>query len=266
MSVWKKSAIPAACCLTLTAGALLLQAQVSLSSLQVRFPDGTVQRTAAHNCFDPTNPDDEMIRVGGICIDKYEASIWDAPVGGNQITGALPCSPNAQDCDNIWARSVGGVVPAGSITWFQAQRALANAGKRLPTNAEWQMATSGTPDPGTGGGLEDCHINNVPSAPERTGERANCVSVFGHHDMVGNLWEWVADWGDEAADCTNWSSTYGDDLSCVGLGEGETNSHFPGALIRGGGWPNGASAGPFAVVGLNQPSSSFSDIGFRGAR
>src|SRR5256885_10575002 len=30
-------------------------------------------------------------------------------------------------------------------TYFQAQQALANSGKRLPTNAEWQAAVAGTP-------------------------------------------------------------------------------------------------------------------------
>jgi hypothetical protein len=57
-----------------------------------------VKATEACPTLDPT---DEMVRVGGVCIDKYEASIWDAPVGGNRITGAIPCSANGQDCDNI---------------------------------------------------------------------------------------------------------------------------------------------------------------------
>ncbi len=112
---------------------------------------------------------DVMVRVGSVCVDKYESSIWDARTGGNQITGAIPCNVNGQDCTNIYARSVAGVAPKGSITWFQAQQALANSGKRLPSNAEWQMAVAGTPDPGTDNGTTDCNVSTCPAplAPGR---------------------------------------------------------------------------------------------------
>ncbi|MGH9380977.1 MAG: SUMF1/EgtB/PvdO family nonheme iron enzyme [Thermoanaerobaculia bacterium] len=207
------------------------------------------------------DPTDEMIRVGGVCIDKYEASIWNAPVGGTQITGSLGCAANGQNCNNIYARSVAGVQPRVSITWFQAQAALANSGKRLPTNAEWQMAVRGTPDPGNSPGPEACNTNS--SGPEETGERANCVSRWGAHDMVGNLWEWVADWLPASTGCVDWSS-FSDDWMC--LSGASTTVSGPGALIRGGLWESGTGAGPFAVGGLNRPSASFSFVGFRGAR
>jgi hypothetical protein len=281
--LWKPFAVLAGGTLLALAAGLRLEpslaAQSAISAEGVvesksggfKFPDGTIQTTAAvpeNPCLRP-DPMDEMIEVGGMCIDKYETSVWSQPDGGIQYgvsSDDYPCSDNGQDCTEIYARSVAGVTPSRFITWFQAQRALANSGKRLPTNAEWQMAVSGTPDPGTAGGSEDCHVNNVPAGPEVTGERANCVSAFGAFDMVGNLWEWVADWGDLATDCGDWESTYGSDISCVGLGEGEINSHFPAALFRGGGWDFGAQAGPFAVNALFPPSFSFVSIGFRGAR
>ena len=278
----KSGAVWTGAALLLIAGAIAsqLDAQSAISTDGVvestsggfKFPDGTVQTTASEivdPCANPHDPADKMILVGAVCIDKYEASVWSQPNGGTQYgvdSDDYPCSNNGQDCDNIFARSVAGVTPSRFINWFQAQRALANAGKRLPTNAEWQMAVSGTPDPGTGGGSEDCHLNNFPAGPEETGERANCVSAFGHHDMIGNLNEWVADWGDEAADCANWvNSGFGTDESCVGLGDGEPNSHFPGAAIRGGFWNGGAGAGPFAVDFV-RPTGAGHAAGFRGAR
>ncbi|MGH8477343.1 MAG: SUMF1/EgtB/PvdO family nonheme iron enzyme, partial [Methylococcales bacterium] len=63
-----------------------------------------------------------MVKVGPLCVDAYEASVWNTPAGA------------------IYARSEAGETPSGKITWFQAQQACVNAGKRLPTNAEWQMA------------------------------------------------------------------------------------------------------------------------------
>lgn len=259
--------------IALTAAVLLPTATLAQSAISAdgviesqtggfKFPDGTIQTTAAGGC--PTlDPSDEMIQVGGVCIDKYEASIWDAPTGGSQITGAIPCNVNGQDCVGvIYARSVAGVEPRGDLTWFQAQQALANSGKRLPTNAEWQMAAAGTPDD------TNCNVSTTGSVAN-TGAHPGCVSAWGAFDMVGNLWEWVADWGDNAVDdgtcVTFWSFAFGDDISCFGLGEGETNNHLPGALQRGGSFGSGTQAGPFAVSGNAPPSTNFG-TGFRGAR
>lgn len=204
---------------------------------------------------------DVMVKAGSICIDRYEASIWTAPTGGTQITGALPCNANGQDCQGkIFARSVAGVAPRAGLTWFQAQQALANSGKRLPTNAEWQAAVAGTPD------STACNVSTGSVA--NTGANAGCISSWGANDMVGNLWEWVADWDEQANDCDNWPATdYGSDLTCVGGAPGgaSTTDNFPGALIRGGSTVIGTDAGPFAVLGSAQPSLSSDFIGLRGA-
>jgi Sulfatase-modifying factor enzyme 1 len=201
---------------------------------------------------------DEMVKAGAVCIDRYEASIWDAPEGGTQITGAVPCNANGQDCDDIFARSVPGVAASSQITWFQAQQALANVGKRLPTNAEWQQAVAGTPD--------STACNVATAAVADTGANPGCVSRFGAFDMVGNLREWVADWDEQALDCANWPAGFGDDFSCIGRGSGEASTRFPGALLRGGNFFYSTLAGPFTVEASNSPSSLSNGIGFRGAR
>ncbi|HUG74505.1 MAG TPA: SUMF1/EgtB/PvdO family nonheme iron enzyme [Acidimicrobiia bacterium] len=226
-----------------------------------KFPDGSVQQAAAVPLGDcPTmDPSDEMIWVGGVCIDKYEASIWDTPVGGDQITGAIPCSPDGQDCDNIYARSVAGVEPAANITWFQAQQALANSGKRLITNTEWQMAVRGTPDNTT------CNVQL--GSVTNTGANILCVSDWGAFDMVGNLWEWVADWVPASTTCPGWGDVgdfSSDDTMC--LSGASTTLGAPGSLVRGGDFDTGAGAGPFAVRGDTRPSIAGSVVGFRGAR
>jgi formylglycine-generating enzyme required for sulfatase activity len=210
---------------------------------------------------------DTMVAAGAVCIDKYEVSIWNSAEGGTQITGAIPCNVNGQDCTNIFARSVPGVTPRASITWFQAQQALANVGKRLPTNAEWQQAVAGTPDPGiTDNGTSDCNVV-AAGAAVNTGSRSNCASRFGANDMVGNLQEWVADWDEEAGGCANWPAGFGTDQTCLGRADTQASSRFPGALIRGGSFASvTTNAGPFAVDGVFQPSFSNIDIGFRGAR
>ena len=206
-----------------------------------------------------SDPNQVMVQVGPTCIDRYEASVWSSPTGGVQhgVSGDdYPCDDNGEDCAGvIYARSVPGVTPSRFITWFQAQQALANSGKRLPTNAEWQTAVAGTPDSIT------CEINGFSVA--NTGSRPGCVSNWGANDMVGNLWEWVADWDEQADDCTVWEADYGSDFACFG---DPTPSRFPGALIRGGDYDDVSNAGSFAVYVLGRPSNSNGFLGFRGAR
>ena len=96
-----------------------------------------------------------------------------------------------------------------------------------------------------------------------TGWRGNCHSNWGACEMVGNVLEWVADWGALATDCTSWSSDYGTDYSCLG---GNDAVHLPGALIRNGGWLDGTSAGVFAVLGNRDPSHRGIGLEFRCAR
>ncbi|MGH2991734.1 MAG: SUMF1/EgtB/PvdO family nonheme iron enzyme [Solirubrobacterales bacterium] len=208
---------------------------------------------------------DRMVAAGAVCIDRYEASVWSQPNGGTQYgvsSDDYPCGDDGQDCDDIYARSVAGVPPSRFISYFQAQQALANSGKRLPTSAEWQQAVAGTPDPGASPGSEDC--NTSSPGPEATGERTNCISTYGANDMVGNLGEHTADWDEQAANaCANW---IGGDIACLGRASEEASSHLPGVLQRGGGFANGTTAGPFLVGAQGGAAGGTNTVGFRGAR
>jgi hypothetical protein len=225
------------------------------------------------SCTDPNNPNDILVKVGPICIDKYEASVWSNFDGTGTQRGATADDYGAGFPDNgnwsapLYAVSKAGVIPSRFITWFQAQQACALSGKRLLTNAEWQMAAAGTPDSAT------CTTGVLAN----TGANTGCVSNWGVQDMVGNLWEWVADWmqgadGNGAPGAWNphaagtSSAAYGSDL-IFGINEAfPPTDRFPAALLRGGHWFNGTNAGVFALSAIDGPSHSFSDIGFRCAR
>jgi len=241
----------------------------------------------------------DAVVSGSSCMDKFEASVWRVPdpttlnrrlvrkiqsglatladlrAGGARPLGSTsddyaPCADSGQNCvDDVYAVSLPGVTPSAFITWFQAQQACANSGKRLPTNAEWQAAVAGTPDPGPDDGIGDCNTANLFFA-SATGSRSRCVSARGAFDMVGNVWEWVADWVPRSTGCGTWSpgvSPTADDQCLAGADtEGE-----PGALLRGGDWgvfSAGGSAGPMAIFGFVEPSTKpFSIVfGFRCAR
>jgi hypothetical protein len=239
-------------------------------------------------------PADAVVSGAG-CMDKFEASVWRLPnptttnralvariqegkataadltAGGATQLGTghndnyAPCADSGQNCiDDIFAVSLAGVQPSANITWFQAQAACESAGKRLPSNAEWQAAVAGTPDPGPDDGKTDCNtasaFNAIPA-----GSRSGCQSARGAFDMVGNLDEWVADWVPRSTGCGTWGtgvSPTGDDQCMAGA---ETTGE-PGALLRGGSFVSGSLAGPLAVLGSAPPSLPSVTIGFRCAR
>jgi formylglycine-generating enzyme required for sulfatase activity len=234
----------------------------------------------------------DSVPSGSVCIDRYEASVWRVPAANTQNAGLVariregtataadlaaggatplgtlsddyaPCADNGQNCANdIFAASLPSVAPAAFVSWFQAQEACANSSKRLPTNAEWQSAASGTPDPGPDNGTTDC--NTASGTSPVTGERASCVSSRGASDMVGGVAEWTAEWLPAESVCPGWASFSNDDMCLAGA---STAFPHPVAPTRGGAWASlgGAKAGPFAIHPF-APFHSTAFIGFRCAR
>ena len=219
---------------------------------------------------------DGMVDVGPTCVDIYESGVFGNAAGtGTQygVTGDdYPCSDTGNDCrDAIYAVSQPGLIPSTSITYFQAQQACANVGKSLLTNAQWQRAAAGTPDPGDSPGSEDCNTSTEASAGlVETGSLANCVSVWGTYDQVGNAAEWVADWmqgSQESSDGGNLtednSPTFGNDM-VNGINEIRLSGEaFPPGVLRGGAVFDGDAAGVFALRATFGPSENFETFGFR---
>jgi formylglycine-generating enzyme required for sulfatase activity len=214
----------------------------------------------------------DAVAVGRLCVDKYEASVWSNPPQpgadpGTQygVTGDdYPCDDNGQNCDQIYAGSLVGARPSGYATWFQAQQACANVGKRLLTNAEWQMAVQGTPDAGPDDGVADCNTGSLTGAFVASGSRTKCKSIYGAYDMVGNLWEWVADWVPRSDfSCTGWGQLSDDSMCFSGVDPTKTG---PGALIRGEASGDRQHAGPLAISAVIPPSFGVDNVGFRCAR
>jgi formylglycine-generating enzyme required for sulfatase activity len=132
-------------------------------------------------------------------VDRLEVTQQDY----QRCVGAGACSPA-----RTYAGLVGPRLPAVGVTWHDAHRYCVWAGKRLPTEAEWERAARGLDDRRLPWGSDlSCARANIgsfdgaglcaghnPGKVVPVGGRNSGASPVGALDMAGNAWEWVGDW------------------------------------------------------------------------
>lgn len=218
---------------------------------------------------DPTNPVEvcdadaqpvHSVYLGDYFIDLYEVTNGRYRACVQAGACAAPSSWGSALRVRYYDNYIFNSYPVLNVSWQDAASYCAWAGKRLPTEAEWEKAARGTGgDRAYPWGSEEptCSRLNYKAGFPCVGDTAAVgshgagASPYGVQDMAGNVWEWVSDWYGEGY--------YGASPASSPTGPAEGTER----VVRGGSWFEEARWVHATVRVSDLPTARYDRLGFR---
>jgi serine/threonine-protein kinase len=166
--------------------------------IMVYVPEGKFSMGSDSSNFSNEKPA-HQIDLSAFWIDQSEVTI-------KQYTACVNdkgCTPPEQNSSftrmNYFDNPEFDDFPVIYVNWDQASAYCAWAGRRLPTEAEWEKAARGTDGrayPWGDNTPKDTYLNYNQNKDDTTkaGNYKSGKSPYGVYDMAGNVSEWVNDW------------------------------------------------------------------------
>jgi formylglycine-generating enzyme required for sulfatase activity len=142
-------------------------------------------------------------------------------------------------------------LPVEQVTWDEAKHFCEAVGARLPTEAEWEYAARAGTAGERYGNLDAIawHQGNSGNQTHPVGTKAR--NAWNLYDMLGNVWQWTADWYGE--------TYYGQQES--GDPQGPVYGQF--RVLRGGSWGNLSRGVRVSGRNWDGPGNRSGGYGFR---
>ncbi|MBN1423785.1 formylglycine-generating enzyme family protein [Candidatus Fermentibacteria bacterium] len=233
---------------------MVLDTKRSMFSAMVHVPPGPFRRGSNRGGLN-SRPERE-VELEGFYVDKTEVTV------GHYLvflmdTAARDTAGDAPPSERAIGASEGDELnlPVVSVTWREAVRFAAWAGKRLPTEAEWEKAARGTDGRAYPWGDEydpSLVVAKGAGAPSPVGSTPSDASPYGALDMAGNVREWTADFYDPLY--------YGKAPKVDPKGPARGRDR----VVRGGSWRRDCEDEGLTHARMHEPPTTESiDLGFR---